>query len=172
MLVREDRIVVSFAGKAGTDEGSSGMLAVTYLDSGGSFTGVCTYKNLLSYNHICVLYTSHSNLKVCVWGVYENGCCVLSMGPESNPDGTSSPCSLPFRASQMAQVVRNMHEEYRRLRRCGFHPWGRKIAWRRKWQPIPVFLPGKFHRQRNLEGYSPWGCKESDMIEHTCRHAR
>lgn len=68
MLVREDRIVVSFAGKAGTDEGSSGMLAVTYLDSGGSFTGVCTYKNLLSYNHICVLYTSHSNLKVCVWG--------------------------------------------------------------------------------------------------------
>ena len=28
-----------------------------------------------------------------------------------------------------------------------------------------VFLRGKFHRQRSLAGYSPWGCKESDMIE-------
>ena len=27
----------------------------------------------------------------------------------------------------------------------------------RKWQPIPVFLPGKSHGQRNLVGYSPWG---------------
>jgi len=27
----------------------------------------------------------------------------------------------------------------------------RKIPWRRKWQPTPVFLPGKFHGQRNLE---------------------
>ena len=37
------------------------------------------------------------------------------------------------------------------------------IYWSRKWQTIPVFLPGKFHRQRNLAGYSPWGCK--DMAE-------
>ena len=29
----------------------------------------------------------------------------------------------------------------------------------------PVFLPGESHRQRNLEGYSPWGCKESDTTE-------
>ena len=36
---------------------------------------------------------------------------------------------------------------------------------RRKWQPTPVFLPGKSHGQRNLVGYSPWGCKESDMTE-------
>ena len=36
---------------------------------------------------------------------------------------------------------------------------------RRKWQPAPVFLPGKFHGQRSLVGYSPWGCKESDMTE-------
>ena len=31
--------------------------------------------------------------------------------------------------------------------------------------PTPVFLPGKFHGQRSLEGYSPWSCKESDMTE-------
>ena len=34
-----------------------------------------------------------------------------------------------------------------------------------KWQPTPVFLPEKFHGQRSLVGYSPWGPKESDMTE-------
>ena len=34
-------------------------------------------------------------------------------------------------------------------------------------QHAPVFLPGKFHGQRSLAGYSPWGCKESDISEHT-----
>ena len=38
-------------------------------------------------------------------------------------------------------------------------PWAKKIPWSRKWQPMPVFLPGKFHGQRSLAGYSPWGCK-------------
>ena len=38
-------------------------------------------------------------------------------------------------------------------------------SWRRKWQPTPVLLPGKFHGQRSLVGYSPWGCKESDTTE-------
>ena len=40
--------------------------------------------------------------------------------------------------------------------RHGFDPWVRKIPWRRKWQPTPVFLPGEFHAQRSLAGYSPW----------------
>ena len=50
-------------------------------------------------------------------------------------------------------------------RRPGFDPWVRKIPWRREWQPTPVFLPGKSHGRRSLAGYSPWGCKESDMTE-------
>ena len=37
--------------------------------------------------------------------------------------------------------------------------------WSRKWQLCLVFLPGKFHRQRRLAGYSPWGHKELDMTE-------
>ena len=41
----------------------------------------------------------------------------------------------------------------------------RKIPWRREWQPTPVVLPGEFHRQRNLVGYSPWGYKELGMIK-------
>ena len=46
-----------------------------------------------------------------------------------------------------------------------------KIKWwyvyirRRKWQPTPVLLPGKFHGWKSLVGYSPWGRKESDMTE-------
>ena len=37
--------------------------------------------------------------------------------------------------------------------------------WRREWLPIPVFLPGEFHGQRRLMGYSPWGRKELDLSE-------
>ena len=47
-------------------------------------------------------------------------------------------------------------------RRLGLIP-GSGIPWKRTWQPTPVFLPGKSHGQRSLLGYSPWGCKESDM---------
>jgi len=55
----------------------------------------------------------------------------------------------------------------RRHKRCGFDPWVRKIPWRRVWQPTPIFLPGESHGQRSLRGYSPKGCKESDMTEVT-----
>ena len=41
---------------------------------------------------------------------------------------------------------------------------------RRKWQPTPVFLPGESHGQRNLVGYSPWVCKESDTTQQLNHH--
>ena len=44
------------------------------------------------------------------------------------------------------------------------------IYWRRKWQPTPVFLPGEFHGQRNLEGYSSWGARKSDTTEQLSTH--
>ena len=50
-------------------------------------------------------------------------------------------------------------------RRPRFDSWLRNILWRRKWLPTPVFLPGEFHGQRRLEGYSPRGHKKSEMIE-------
>ena len=46
-----------------------------------------------------------------------------------------------------------------------FDPWVGEIPWRREWLPFPVFLHGKFHGQRSLAGYSPWGRKESDTTE-------
>ena len=45
-------------------------------------------------------------------------------------------------------------------RRPRFNSRVRKIPSRRKWQPTPVLLPGKFHGRRSLVSYSPWDCKE------------
>ena len=42
-----------------------------------------------------------------------------------------------------------------------------RLPWRRAWQPTPVFLPGVFHGQRSLVGYSSWGHKELDTTEAT-----
>ena len=50
-------------------------------------------------------------------------------------------------------------------RRCKFELQVGKIPWKRAWQPTPVFLPGEFHGQRSLVGYSPWACKELDTID-------
>ena len=48
-------------------------------------------------------------------------------------------------------------------RRRGFNPWSRKIPWRRKWQPTPLFLPGKSHGQRSLGGLQSMG---SQWVRH------
>ena len=69
------------------------------------------------------------------------------------------------RVSLMAQWVRNP-PAVQETHTTWFNPWVGKIPWRKKWQPTPVFLPGKFHWQRNLAGYSPGGLKEWDMTEH------
>ena len=56
------------------------------------------------------------------------------------------------------------------FKRAEFNPWVGKIPWRRKWQPTLVFWPGKSDGQRSLAGYSPGGCKGSDVTkvtEHT-----
>ena len=49
-------------------------------------------------------------------------------------------------------MVKNLH-----CRRPGFNPWVGKIPWRRAWPPTPVLLPGEFHGERSMVGYSPWG---------------
>ena len=77
-------------------------------------------------------------------------------------------------APQVVLEVKNLPANAGDLRE-GFDPWVEKTP-RMKQQPIPVFLPGKVHGQRNLEGYSLWGCKELAMIErvheHTYTHTR
>ena len=62
-------------------------------------------------------------------------------------------CFLTIRewASLVTKTVKNLLV----MQRPGFSPWVGKIPWRREWLPLPVFLPGKFHGQRSLAGYSP-----------------
>ena len=73
--------------------------------------------------------------------------------------------------SHWSKMVRKSSEEklnfqgILQCRRSVFHPWVRKIPWRKKWQLTPVFLPGRSHGQRSLTGYSPWGHKESDTAD-------
>ena len=55
--------------------------------------------------------------------------------------------------------------QFRRHKRRGFDPWIKKIPWRPAQQPTPVFLPGESHGQRRLEGYGPWGHKETEMTK-------
>ena len=58
-------------------------------------------------------------------------------------------------ASQVVLVANNPPANAGRHKRPGFGPWVGKIPWRRKWQPIPVFLPGESHGQKSLAGCSP-----------------
>ena len=54
-------------------------------------------------------------------------------------------------------VVNNLLANSEDAKNAGSIPWVRKIPWRRKWQPTALHLPGKFHGQRSLAGYSPLG---------------
>ena len=62
-------------------------------------------------------------------------------------------------------MVKNLPANSGDTRNAGLVPgWGRSPG---EGNAIPVFLPGKFHEQRSLVGYSPEGCKESDTTEVT-----
>ena len=63
------------------------------------------------------------------------------------------------RASPVIQMVKNLPA----MQKTGFDPWVGKISGRRERQPTPVFLPGKFHGQRSLEGYSPCGHSQTQL---------
>ena len=65
------------------------------------------------------------------------------------------------RASQVALVVENPPANASRGKRPLFNPWVGETPWRRKWQPILLFLPGKSNDQRSLEGCSPQRHTES-----------
>ena len=64
-------------------------------------------------------------------------------------------------------VVKNLPASVCQLQEAWVQSWVEKISWRRRWQPTPVFLPGKSQGQRSVAGYSPWGHKESDTTEAT-----
>ena len=70
-------------------------------------------------------------------------------------------CTFELTFSFYFEIIPNVQQRIvslylcRRGRRQGFYPWVGKIPWRRKWQPTPVFLPGKPCGQRSLAGRGP-----------------
>ena len=69
-----------------------------------------------------------------------------------------------FMVSQVVLMVKNLPANAGGTR-DSFNSWVGKIPRSRKWQPIPVCLPGKSHGQSGLASYSPQGLKELDMTE-------
>ena len=61
--------------------------------------------------------------------------------------------------TSFSHMVKNPSANAGNKKRCRLDPWVRKIPWSRKWQPNSVFLPGKWHGQKSLVSYSPWGCR-------------
>ena len=88
----------------------------------------------------------------------------------SNPDSAAlERGDLEYVAQPLSgSVVKNPPANAGDSGDIGSIPGLERFPWSRKWQPAPVFLPGKFHGQRSLAGYSPWGHKNSDTTEHAC----
>ena len=64
-------------------------------------------------------------------------------------------------ASLVAQMAKNLPA----MQETQVQSLGQEDPLEKRWLPTPVFLPGEFHAQRNLVGYSSWGRKESDTTE-------
>ena len=115
------------------------------------------------------LYHSHKKPKDKLKGRKNQ---VVSLRPKANLlTGRIGIASLPFPIRLPRWCCgKEPACQCKRRSRCRFKSWLRKILWRRKWQPTPVFLPGKFHGQMSLAGYGPKAQKESDTTEHTHMH--
>ena len=68
-----------------------------------------------------------------------------------------TPAMQMFRTFQVAQLVGD-------ARGVGSTP-GQEDPWRSKWQHTPVFLPGKFHKEKSMVAHSPWGRKGLNKTE-------
>ena len=67
----------------------------------------------------------------------------------------------------MALVVKNPPANTGNVRDTGSSPGLGRFPEEGHDNPLQYFLPGESNGQKSLSGYSPWGCKESDMTEAT-----
>ena len=127
--------------------------------------GSCRYQNILSWSMFCIhSITTFSPLLLTRYlGVWVT-CASMRPVKEGGGGEKRGQQKLPWWLSGKESACSAGDQ--------GSIPGLGKIPWRRKWQPTPVFLPGKFHEQRNLAGYSPWGHKESDMTKHAGTHRK
>ena len=100
--------------------------------------------SMLEVQSVVHLFSSGSTMEIEVLVTYLE----KEMATHSNVlawriPGTGEPGGLPSMESHRVK-----HDWATLLSRFTF------MHWRRKWQPTPMFLPGKSHEQRNLVGYS------------------
>ena len=145
------------------------MLSVSYLFLDTSCDWI---PNLLLYS---VLYNNfyfsnlwflhfHSQAEVSLRNSHLDWC----------PNSYDSSCHLPIKLLESCThgfqgdtVVKKIYMLMQETQKSWVWSLGWEDPWRRKWQPTPVFLPGKFHEQSNLASYNPWDHKESGTTEHT-----
>ena len=65
-------------------------------------------------------------------------------------------------------VAKNLPANSGNTGNIGSIPGLGRFPWRMKWQPTQYSLHAKFHGQRSLAGYSPWGHKELDTTKPEC----
>ena len=101
---------------------------------------------------------------------------LLSMGSHrvghnwSDLAAAAAAAMITFWASQAAWWLKKKKSAVQEMPKTQiWHSWV-EISWNRKWQPTSVFLPGQFHGQRSLVGYSPWGRKKADTTEWLSTH--
>ena len=119
----------------------------------------------------CLKYIPHLNLffSIEIWEVCTESlvCLILSVLMEKAmaPHSSTLAWKIPWREEPGGlQFMGSL--------RVG-HDWATSLSlftfmhWRRKWQPIPVFLPGESQGRGSLMGCCLWGCTESDTTEAT-----
>ena len=88
--------------------------------------------------------------------------CETPQGCQARPD-----MAVLRRAVQDSQSVNKVGLEWSKVTEKPNYPWLSKRClfseW--KWQPTPVFLPGKANGWRRLASYGSWGRKELDTTE-------
>ena len=74
-------------------------------------------------------------------------------------------CNINSCATRRAFLESQMSKDLNAMKETWVQSLGQQDPLRKKWLPIPVFLPGKSLGQRSLKGPSPWDRKESDLTE-------
>ena len=115
-----------------------------------------------------MLASRNNNGSLAIWRLLQTGWPVVP--PTSsisdtwelvrNADFQALPKLTGSEASLVAQTVKNLPT----IQKTWVQPTVGKIPWRRKWQPTPIFLPGKSHGQRKLVGYSPRVAKSRTQL--------
>ena len=135
-----------------------------------SFTFISRLFNSSSLSAIRVVSTAYLRLLIYLLAILKNGFWRIKSTALTT---TMSPMKtnqilwdffFPYQYNSCDSQVSQWWRIFLQCRRHRFDPWIGKISWNRKWQPIPVFLPGKFYGQRILVNCSPWVTKNQSWL--------